>query len=102
MEISNEFGGKQITSKQAQQIINELSPELKAVADKYLEKENSPEIALELAKAQQIINELSPELKAVADEYLEKGNSPKIALELAYKASAIIDKQKIEELKKGL
>lgn len=68
MEISNEFGGKQITSKQAQQIINELSPEL----------------------------------KAVADEYLEKGNSPKIALELAYKASAIIDKQKIEELKKGL
>jgi hypothetical protein len=71
-------------SKEAQQEIDHLSPELKAVADKYLGLENTPEEALKQVRAQQEIDHLSPELKAVADRYLGFGNTPEEALKQVY------------------
>jgi hypothetical protein len=60
-----------LSDTQAQEKINSLSPELKAVAEKYLGMSHSPKSALEMVRAQEKINNLSPELKAVAEKFLE-------------------------------
>lgn len=67
----------------AQEEIDMLPPELKAVADKYLARKGSPTSALENARAQEKINELSPEIKEIADSYLWHGNPPTVALSYA-------------------
>lgn len=67
----------------AQEEIDMLPPELKAVADKYLAREWSPTSALAEARAQGEITELPPEKKKIADFYLEHGNPPTVALSYA-------------------
>ncbi|MDD2891953.1 MAG: hypothetical protein PHQ95_03230 [Candidatus Gracilibacteria bacterium] len=53
--------------------IDNLSPELKAIAERYLLENESYQKSLREALVQEDINNLPPELKAIAEKYLSEG-----------------------------
>ena len=59
-------------NKFSQENINKLSPELKAVADGYLKKGETPVTALNMARSQGWINKLPDDLRKVADGFEKK------------------------------
>jgi len=72
-----------ITNEEATQTIGNLPPEIRVVADKYLDFGNPPKRALKMAEAQVVISSLDATRKAVAQQYLDWGHSPVGALEKA-------------------
>ena len=62
------------------ELIDSLEPELKQIANQYLEKGFSPYKALEQADAMGKINNLPNELTPYADQYLEQGLLPSTVL----------------------
>ena len=71
--------GEPLTAKQAKDKIATLTPELKAVAEKYLVMGQAPAAALEQADCQAKINGLRVELKDIAEKYLGLGHTPESA-----------------------